>query len=95
MKSRIFENKHFVSLLSEKPKGRGRALRAKIKPEIGIANQQFLLHGNPNGLANIMVPQPKDKAKISAREGMKVGTEKASAMRTIGKPVGHGGIGEL
>ena len=79
----------------EKPKGRGRALKAKIKPVIGIANQQFLLHGNPKGLANIMVLQAKHKAKISARGVMKVGTEKASAMKTIGKPVGHGGIGEL
>ena len=91
----IFGNKHFVLLSSEKPKGRGRALKAKIKPVIGITNQQFLLHGNPKGLANIMVLQAKLKAKISAREVMKVGTEKASAMMMIGKPIGHGGIGEL
>ena len=77
---------------SVKQKGRGRALRAKIKPVIGIAK---LLLGNPKGLANIMVLQAKHKAKISARGVMKVGTEKASAMKTIGKPIGHGEIGEL
>ena len=74
-----------------RPKGKGRKARAKIKA-VAVAQ---LLHGNPKGLANIMVLQAKDKAKTSARGVMKVGTEKASAMKTIGKPAGHGEIGEL
>ena len=71
-------------------------IKAKLrgtKPTPGDAHP--LLLGNPKGLANIKVRKANLKAKISVTEAMIGGTEKGSAMMTIGKPIGHGEIGEL
>ena len=70
-----------------------RERRPRISPKIGVARSP--LHGNPKGLAIIMMGNPMEK--INVLEEMMVGMAKGSAIMMItgNKPNGRGEVGEL